>query len=153
MIIDKIVLNEEKVSNLIDNINNLCIKCEYIGKMCSLCSVDEAKNLFPKLNINPDLVSKLKNYRVLIGEIDNYEGEIEFNKNNVLLTQNSIEEICEKCEFIGNYCMDCNIHQIRRLIASLPLKEIELFNPIKEKKSSGATCGTSCSTGCSTKKK
>lgn len=151
MVIENIIFNDEKINNLIENINNLCFKCEYIGKMCSICSVEEAKNLIPKLNIKPELVSKLKSYRVLVSEVDDYEGEIEFNKNNVLLTQNSIEEICENCNYLGSYCLDCNIHQIRRLIASLPLKEIELFNPIKEKKSSGG-CGSSCSTGCSTKK-
>jgi hypothetical protein len=156
MLVQEIVFTDEKIEDLIDNINTLCIKCDYIGKHCNICSIEEAKVLIKELNLKPEIIDKLKSYNLIIGELDDSESEIEFNKNNVLLTQNSIETICENCNYLGSYCLDCNIHQIRRLVASLPLQEIEMFNPVKEKKStsSGGSCGTSCSTGgCSTKKK
>lgn len=150
MLIQKV--DKNKIEILIDSINNLCIKCEYIGQICDICSIGESKTLLKELNLPAEVINALKTYSVL-NEIENFNDEPEFNKNDVLLTQNAIESLCDGCEYIGSYCLDCKIHEIRRQIASLPLKEVEMFKEVKQKKSSGGGCGTSCSTGCSTKKK
>lgn len=146
------ILNLEKLDDLISNINNLCAKCENIGQICNICSVGESKTLIQSFDLPQNIISALKSY-VVLNEDSTYNDEIEFNKNDVLLVQNAIESVCEDCSYIGKYCMDCKVHDIRRQVASLPLNGTEVLQNIREKKKSGGGCGTSCSTGCSTKKK
>jgi len=156
MSVKEIIFNKEKVLDLANNFNSMCIKCNQIGVGCKNCSIEETKSLLEKIVFEDGTSPEFKRYTVLNDlEVDEHIGDLEFAKNDIMITQNALEEVCVSCSFIGTYCLDCDMHETRRNLASLTFKEIKLNIEPKEKAAkSGGGCGTSCSTGgCSTKKK
>ncbi len=153
MITKEIIFEEKKVLDLVNSINSICLNCDNIGTACNICPVENSKSILDNTKIDSGIYPQLKRYTLLNPDnqiIDDFI--LEFNKNDIMITQNSVEDICVGCNHVGTYCMDCNIHQIRRDLASLTIKEIKM--DIVAKESNVKSCGTSCSTGgCSTKKK
>lgn len=152
MIVKEIIFDNSKILSLVNNFNSICINCDNIGIGCSICPVDATKSILETTKLDININFELKNYKLLNPSEDSNNISLEFNKNDIMITQNSLEDICTTCSYVGSYCIDCSIHQVRRDLASLPLKEIKMDMIKKEK--SAKSCGTSCSTGgCSTKKK
>lgn len=152
MLVDELVFEAEKVEALITAIEDICLSCQGIGSACSECPTEDIKKQSLKLPLIDKSELSVRSFEV----IDNTKTEFDdliFDKNKILLAQNSIEEICCDCKGLGLLCRECKIHNIRRNLSSLPVIDSEPIMARKsKKKSSGKGCGTSCSTGCSTKR-
>lgn len=145
MKISDIVFEKSKIDTLKEAINDLCLNCSGIGALCSECEVEQAKHS-KNINLNT------KNFEILTDNTELDFSKISFDKNRILLTQNAIEEVCTECPGAGILCFDCEIHQLRRTVASLAVIDNTPKFDNKGVKKSGGSCGTSCSTGCKPKK-
>ncbi|GIW21859.1 MAG: hypothetical protein KatS3mg068_0866 [Candidatus Sericytochromatia bacterium] len=136
----------KKLDNLVNNLKDICIECDLYNKFCQKCSIN---NSLREISI---IINK--NIHHLVDYFDNNNlsiHDLTFDKNKIFLIQNNLEEICSDCNYIGIYCKKCNIHKIKREIASLPVENISIKFEVSSKKIK-SSCGSSCSSSCSTKK-
>jgi len=144
----KTISTEELLSSK-EKIEDICFSCKAINILCNQCPVNQVLEQI----VSRDETIKRKAFAVVSPKNEELNiSEINFEKNPVLLAQNSLEDICFHCEEIGIKCDDCFVHEIKRALASLPLLDIPEIRK-KVAKKTGGGCGTSCSTGCGTKKK
>ncbi len=153
MEITELVFETNKLLTLQSSIENLCLTCEGLATVCNSCPTNNAMDLLVNIPNQTESLSK-KTYDLLTQVKEIAFQDLVFEKNTILLTQNAIEAICEDCKGIGLLCRVCNIHKVRRTIASLPvIDNTPSFSKKKEKNTEAKSCGTSCSTGgCGTKK-
>lgn len=162
MILEDLIFDRAKILTVNRTIEDLCLSCAGLGILCNGCPADEAKKSLNYLAFkgNETGFSVVRELEPLI-ENDIPSGnnlsfsDLIFEKNKILLAQNAVEDLCFNCAGAGILCNQCNIHQARRTLASLPVKDNEPFVKKAKKKesaASGGSCGTSCSTGCGTKK-
>jgi hypothetical protein len=138
-----IELKTNNINTLLENLEDMCIDCNAYRNLCNICPV----------NNSIAIVSKFKAIKIEETKIDGSNVSFHnliFNKNKVLLVQNSLEEICSDCNLIGIYCKKCYIHQIKRDITSLPVKDSNIEYNYTNKKIK-KSCGTSCKTSCNIK--
>lgn len=155
MILEELIFDKNKILSVNQSIEDLYRSCSGFG-ILNEYPTDETKKTLNALDAkgNELYFTAIRKFEQLIE--NNYLSfrYLIFDKNKVILAQNSVENLCVNCAGAGILCNECTIHQTRRTLASLPVKDIELFKEVKKKKSSvsGGSCGTSCSTGCGTKK-
>lgn len=124
----------------------LCFSCAGLDSLCDECSVNDS---FEAIYLNQDLeMLSSSNDQANITFAD-----LLFEKNKLLLANDYVEKICVNCNYQGFSCLKCELHKVKRNLASLPVFEIQnkvLFDNSSEpaKKS----CSTSCSTSCGVKK-
>jgi hypothetical protein len=156
MLISDLEFNKKDILNVKQSIENICLTCKGISVLCKQCPVDSAISSVFSLKANdPDnLGPLLKNeFELLTEKPEITFSELIFDKNKVFISQDSLESLCENCQGAGILCEMCQVHQMRRDLASLPVIDIEMKFPSKKEKKSGGGCGSSCSTSCGTKKK
>lgn len=136
-------LDLKKINNLSENLKDICNDCNGYNKFCLECPVNFSIKELSKF-VDLEYYSN-----EIITEINIYD--LNLDKNKVFLVQNSLEDICSDCNFIGIYCKKCSIHKIKREISSLPLKNITISYDFSNKKIEKSSCGSSCSSSCSTR--
>ncbi|MFN8673858.1 MAG: hypothetical protein U0457_17480 [Candidatus Sericytochromatia bacterium] len=129
---------QEKLPIIKESILEFCSKCNSGIENCNYCPINES---YSELNIEKEHINL---------NIINYIENITYEKNTILLTQNTLEEICFNCSFIGEHCFTCKLHKFKRNLASLPIFEIK-NKVIYSNKESTSSCGSSCKTSCSKK--
>lgn len=127
-------------------LQDICFSCAGLASICYSCSVNDA---FDAIYVKQDLVT-LENP---VNESNILLADLLFEKNKLLLANDFIDQICVNCTYQGFSCLKCELHKVKRNLASLPVFEIQnkvLFDNSSEpaKKS----CSTSCSTSCGVKK-
>lgn len=129
-----------KTDNAQLQLRELCSNCNGKNTICGICPVFDSFNIIYSLSLEKSVFDFEKpdiseNVSVI---------ELIFEKNQILLANNAFEEICSDCSQIAISCLECPIHEIKRNIASLPVRE-----PVNThlKKGEKTTCGTSCSSG------
>lgn len=129
---------QEKLPIIKNSILEFCIKCNAGIINCNQCPINQS---YLELNIEKEDIKI---------NISNYIENISYEKNIISLTQNTLEEICFNCSFIGEHCFTCKLHKFKRNLASLPIFEIK-NKVIYSNKDSTNSCGSSCKTSCSKK--
>lgn len=127
-------------------LQELCFSCVGLDSLCDDCSVNDS---FETIYLNQDL-------EMLSSSNDQSNitfADLLFEKNKLLLANDYVERICVNCSYQGFSCLKCELHRVKRNLASLPVFEVQnkvLFDNSSEpaKKS----CSTSCSTSCGVKK-
>ena len=158
MQIKDLVFDNNKLLNLNQSIEDLCLSCSALGILCSTCPADNTKKtLYDFASQNNIYFPLPKQFEILAGESNISFTELLFDKNKVIIAQNTLEDLCSNCAGSGILCFDCNVHEARRTLASLPVKDIDPMARKAKKKAAASgeakSCGTSCSTGgCGTKK-
>jgi hypothetical protein len=161
MILEELVFDPNKILTVNRSIEDLCFSCAGLSILCKECPTAETKKALNLLAFkgNETDFTAVREFMVLI-EKGGLPGnnlsfsDLIFEKNKILLAQNAVEDLCFNCPGAGILCGECSVHQARRTLASLPVKDEPFVNKAKkkEKAASGGSCGTSCSTGCGTKK-
>jgi hypothetical protein len=155
MVLEELIFEKNKILTVIAAIEDLCLSCAGLAVLCSECPADPIKKDLSYLPVSDtqDYFPLIREFERLTGDLNISFRELIFDKNKIMLAQNAVEELCLNCSGAGILCGDCTVHQARRTIASLPIKDSELFSPKSAPRAKAAkSCGTSCSTGCGTKK-
>jgi hypothetical protein len=159
MLLEDLIFDKNKITTVNQAIEDLCFSCAGLDKFCSECPADQSKKELNRLAFKEEKtdVRIIMELGKLIETNEISFNEITFEKNKILMAQNAVEDLCFACSGAGILCSECTVHQARRTLASLPVKENDPYAKKVKKTDSGAakggSCGTSCSTGCGTKKK
>lgn len=128
-------IDKSQLAELKKSLQDICFSCDGLDFLCRSCPINESfQDIYSKQELTN--LSTTSNYNKTFSDLL-------FKKNKLLLANDYVEQICINCNYKGFSCLSCELHQVKRNLASLPVFEIKSNREVVKK-----SCSTSCSTSC-----
>lgn len=139
-------IDKSQLVELKKSLQDICFSCDGLDFLCGNCPINES---FQAIYSKQELTNSSATY-----DYNKTFSDLLFEKNKLLLANDYVEQICINCNHKVFLCLKCELHKIKRNLASLPVFEIKnkvllSSNSINHDKKS---CSTSCETTCGVKK-
>lgn len=128
-------IDKSQLVELKKSLQDICFSCEGLDFLCSTCPINESfQAIYSKQELTS--LSTTCNYNKTFSDLS-------FEKNKLFLANDYVEQICINCNYKGFSCLSCELHQVKRNLASLPVFDVK-FNQNEVKKNCSNSCSTTC---------